>query len=236
MNYEQKYKEALERVKFMIESVDCGDENCFNVDDIKELFPELAESEDEKVRKEIIEYIKTGTYRKDWIAWLEKQGEQKDVRYKYLEDLLAADDIYQVSVNDEMIETAKDIALKAISKMAISELLSFKKQGEQKPVDVKKILAEHNTINDIVKTYRDVPSYKTLTANLQNWWDNTRRHLNAVAYRIGFADGESHTKEQIEWSEEDEENLQNVIDAINGTFEWDSIIIWLKSLKERIKQ
>ena len=34
---------------------------------------ELKEPHDERIRKEIIEYIKTGTYHKDWIAWLEKQ-------------------------------------------------------------------------------------------------------------------------------------------------------------------
>ena len=42
-----------------------------------DIFPEFAESEDERIRKEIINYIKTGTYHKDWIAWLEKQSKQK---------------------------------------------------------------------------------------------------------------------------------------------------------------
>lgn len=45
--------------------------------------PELAESEDEKIRKEIIEYIKSGEqrkcYNKRWIAYLEKQKEQKPI-------------------------------------------------------------------------------------------------------------------------------------------------------------
>lgn len=47
------------------------------------IFPELAESEDERISKEIISYIKnstvcidTDTFKK-WIAWLEKQGDQK---------------------------------------------------------------------------------------------------------------------------------------------------------------
>ena len=44
---------------------------------LESIFPELKESEDERIRKEIIEYIKIGTYHKDWVAWLEKQGEQK---------------------------------------------------------------------------------------------------------------------------------------------------------------
>lgn len=48
------------------------------------LFPELAESEDEKIRKEILEYVRNTkgqsipiTKYNSWIAWLEKQGEQK---------------------------------------------------------------------------------------------------------------------------------------------------------------
>ena len=34
MDYQKKYEKALEQARFMIEHVDCGDENCFNVDDI----------------------------------------------------------------------------------------------------------------------------------------------------------------------------------------------------------
>ena len=44
---------------------------------LESLFPELAEIEDVRIRKEIIAYIKTGTYHKDWITWLEKQGYQR---------------------------------------------------------------------------------------------------------------------------------------------------------------
>lgn len=42
------------------------------------LLPELKESEDERIRKEIISAIKEDwPGHKDWIAWLEKHGEQK---------------------------------------------------------------------------------------------------------------------------------------------------------------
>jgi len=51
---------------------------------IETIFPELKESEDERIRKEIIDFIydKTNTYElreksNSWLAWLEKQGEQK---------------------------------------------------------------------------------------------------------------------------------------------------------------
>ena len=47
----------------------------------EEMFPELKESEDEKVRKEIVEYLKKNL-RLEWATWLEKQGEQKPFDYE----------------------------------------------------------------------------------------------------------------------------------------------------------
>lgn len=50
---------------------------------LKKIFPELRESEDEKIRKELIDYHRSMAAASDdyvheaWIAWLEKQGEQK---------------------------------------------------------------------------------------------------------------------------------------------------------------
>lgn len=70
MNYEEKYKEALERAK-------AGKP-------IDEVFPELKESEDERIRKELISYFEQFTNEElrgvnisDWIDWLKKPKEQK---------------------------------------------------------------------------------------------------------------------------------------------------------------
>ena len=65
MDYEKKYNNALERAKKLYEQGTI-------TESLSYVFPELKGS-DERIRKEIIEYIKTGTYHKDWIAWLEKQ-------------------------------------------------------------------------------------------------------------------------------------------------------------------
>ena len=50
----------------------------------EEIFPELKESEDDRIKKDLIQWIEEfpdiiwrGHYKKDVIAWLEKQGEQK---------------------------------------------------------------------------------------------------------------------------------------------------------------
>lgn len=61
------------------------------------IFPELKESKDDKIRKEIIDFIydKTDTYElremsNSWLAWLEKQGEtftKKDIDDAYLKGI-----------------------------------------------------------------------------------------------------------------------------------------------------
>ena len=76
MDYEKKYKDALERAKGIYKDT----WNSY----ILKIFPELVESEDERVRKELIDYINRLTASPNyidkynaWISWLEKQGEQK---------------------------------------------------------------------------------------------------------------------------------------------------------------
>ena len=50
----------------------------------KEIFPELKEDDDERIKKDLIQWVDEfpdtiwrGHYKKDIIAWLEKQGEDK---------------------------------------------------------------------------------------------------------------------------------------------------------------
>lgn len=84
MDYKKAYKEALERAKKELQT--CGSTDCDAARQIFRLFPELAESEDEKIRKEIIAYLdvqdaisdRQDHDFKNWIAWLEKQGESID--------------------------------------------------------------------------------------------------------------------------------------------------------------
>lgn len=75
MDYEEKYNAALERAK---EYHDNGGAPLI----LEVVFPELKESEDEKMRKSIIYALQNGGFYSsdktdEAIAWLEKQGEQK---------------------------------------------------------------------------------------------------------------------------------------------------------------
>ena len=76
MNYKEKYKQALERAKKLYEQGTI-------TESLGYVFPELNESYNEKIRKELIEHIKANKeadyvlFKKfspdDVIAWLEKQ-------------------------------------------------------------------------------------------------------------------------------------------------------------------
>lgn len=77
MDHEQKYKNALERAKKLYEKGTI-------TESISYIFPELAESEDEKIRKQIISFLKEfehDHYRSldfsSWIDWLERQGKKE---------------------------------------------------------------------------------------------------------------------------------------------------------------
>ena len=98
-DYKKKYEEALERAK--MEMSKDGMKNDVIARHLAEtIFPELKESEDERIRKELLEhcknlaepYILTGNkcpQIQSWIAWLEKQkvqpkqewSEEDDSRY-----------------------------------------------------------------------------------------------------------------------------------------------------------
>ena len=69
----KRYDEALERAKKLY-----NDGNSPVATTVEEIFPELKESEDERIGKELIEFVKSrGGFKQEYIAWLEKQGKKK---------------------------------------------------------------------------------------------------------------------------------------------------------------
>lgn len=85
-NYEQKYKSALEWMRSIYPTMQGAEK-----EDAEHYFPELRESEDEKIAKELIRYLPycddiAKDTKERWIAWLEKKGEkfwsEEDEHYK----------------------------------------------------------------------------------------------------------------------------------------------------------
>jgi hypothetical protein len=86
MTQEEKakaYDEAIKRAK------EAAEKGMVSHNFVSDIFPELAESEDEKIRKALIEVVKESSEilekknQERMIAWLEKQGEQKPLYIRF---------------------------------------------------------------------------------------------------------------------------------------------------------
>lgn len=125
-NFEEKYKKALEKAKVY--------HNDYTKDIMEDIFPELRESEDEKIRKVLIKFFSMGAKNnlhtdgiadKAIIAWLEKQG-------------LKSNPYSGVSFNyngNTWGMCARDNGVDILFNRKLIQHISDEKQGEQKPAD-----------------------------------------------------------------------------------------------------
>lgn len=140
------------------------------------------------------------------VAEKQKQEGDKDIRQKYLEELLIADDIYQMSMNTNMVAGAKEKAINAISKMCIGELLGFvEKQGEK--------------VNEIKPIF-----------NVGNWITNGEEigqvikwnHPNCIGYKTNYGTEAAFNKAYISkwhlWTIQDAKDGDVLVSQYNKPF------------------
>lgn len=223
MTIEEKakaYDKALERAKAL------NADNLLSDDAIEEIFPKLKESEDEKIRKEIITYFKLkeeaaqkaeyfqserGFSR--WIAWLEKQ---KPVDISEIE-MKRHNEGYIRGVHDayDNINQARSI---------LNQLRKEKPKIEQKPTEWSK--EDSKNLKEVVIAITMSEGH-TLDEKeqLEDW-------LKSLKDRVGCEANCTTTKE---WSEEDEKMLDFAITVITTstatTFKKEDCVDWLKSLR-----
>lgn len=81
MDYKKKFEDFLDKMQGLLDSAKKQGHIIVRVEDIENTFPELKESEDEKIRKGIIRCVKgnmpDNDSRKKYIAWLEKQYQKE---------------------------------------------------------------------------------------------------------------------------------------------------------------
>ena len=107
MNYKEKYEQALENFK-KIKSANSDNKELVNF--IEYEYPELRESEDERIRKEIIQSIQDNMcviHKDKCIAWLEKKGEQKpietDMEFKAGDWIVCFDNEGEISIPEKVV-------------------------------------------------------------------------------------------------------------------------------------
>lgn len=136
MNIEEKakaYDEALEKVKPLYERAKKDDSPIWAT--YEHLFPQLAESEDERIRRDIIHYI---LYKADgvseeqehsWIAYLEKQKEQKPAEWSEEDEAILSEIIS--FFRDGTVKLQHDLTLYA--NWLENRLISLRPQPHWKP-------------------------------------------------------------------------------------------------------
>lgn len=202
IDYKEKYEKAVQAA--MLAKQDT--ESAVTVQTLEAIFPELAESEDEKIKKELIGFLKEEEAKANitskrsetlckYIAWLEKQGKKDE------EILILKDQIESLHA-----------AIKAIKETYKIEL---EKQGEQKSVEWSD--KDEGELREIIEILTQRPFIGTYFLNKHIAW------LNSLKDRV--------QPQQQEWGEEDELQMQGIIDLLPGLTIRHN---WLKSLKDRV--
>lgn len=232
----KRYDEAVKRVE-NIKTGKCETIFMFTEGLFEYIFPELAESEDERTRKEIIYHIQNcddtinEETEKRMLAWLEKQGEQKpawsagDINKPnggiVMEDFNDGNSFYKVNLaylNKEQVEEIEELVKRwnlqpkgNEDESIINDLLDY--------FDEDKCLKHE--VNDIVKWL------KTIKPQQKGWGENEIKMLdNLITYLEGrkdlleeikrtYIDWLKSLKDRVqpkqEWSEEDETRLNSTI-------------------------
>lgn len=224
MTQEEKAKAYDEALK-VLHKYD-GAHIMFTQDLKEEMFPELKESEDERIRKALIEFVKSrGGFKQEYIAWLENKAEQKPAWSKEDENHI-----------DSLLERLKGLCRNEFirTRFAINEdedwLKSIKDRvlpqpkqewNEEDEIYISDVLWCVEQARKVAKDENDMGT----TWCAENW-------LKSIKDRI-------QPQPKQEWSEEDEDKLKTVISfmnsnpAINPFYDKMCLKDWLKSLKDR---
>ena len=254
-NYEKKYKEVLEKAKALYKASEPMS-GCNVI--IETLFPELAESEDEKIRKEIINYFKCQTRdepsRKDthnkWISWLERQEGCEVIKKDWLEYIKQS--WYKEGFIDGKYAEKRCLEWTQNDATILNELIDFL---ENKTVKLQHDLTRYanwlkNQFTPIEKQGEKKASYTTIVETGNggiNALVTLPTEMKSAEESLGI-DSDTYNKivdecifgeQKHVWSEEDEELLKwsiNNLTELKDRFgeEYGKVgkcIDWLKSLR-----
>ena len=215
-DYKKKYKEALDNFKKIKAA---NKDNKELVDFIEYKYPELKESEDERIRKEIIQSIQDNMcviHKDKCIAWLEKQGGQKPAWSEEDEKIIKelSNIIVANSKNNYLGHYyTPDLITKLQSLRHSSKLLNQEWSEE-----------DEQMINDIIEAIDeqyDVSDYQEMV----NWLKFIKERVQPWPKR--------------EWSKEEKARIDKIIDVLDWAEEkgrisysdWEDYVCYVKSLR-----
>lgn len=229
-DYKKKYEELYEKISNLVRDYDCVSGLIDVREELKSILNESQESEDERIRKSLINYIdyhgNAGDFTKqEFIAWLEKQGEKVNAIENFdteferqISHLIASTINKEHEYNEGFVKWTANALLNYAKHV-------LKKQGEQKPIK------DNCKISDCVETV-DMTEYN-------KGYECGKQRVLKYPEEYGLC-------KKPAWSEDDERKINGIVMVLKS---WDSYhvcsvglpslipqyISWLDSLKERIK-
>lgn len=242
MDYEKKYKDALERAKIELNAdTTQGTKNV-----LMTVFPELKESEDEKIRKGIIDFLwkekiflqeahssveNNPKYRfvMDAIAWLEKRGEKEPIMNVPTREVILS--IWDLGnewkeLTNGSISTEYGTQLDYIQKhWHESEYYLREKQGEQKPVnDTVETIVEavsNTSILDMIEdkdAFTNSGAFENSLGRLLKLFEKLPKQdlLDGLKFYANVVEHDGEYVKPDEWSKKDEEIFENLSDYLEN--------------------
>lgn len=162
MDYKEKYNAALERARYYHSK----DYMLIN-SAIENIFPELAESKDEKMKKAIMHILYEnytdaavieGVEIAEIVTWLEKQGEQKQTWEPDAAQLIVIKDLIEDKSTSKVNKVILRGMLDEFKQFTDTRKMEIEKQGENKQEPVQKPFDyEHATIHQKDFAPKDEP-------------------------------------------------------------------------------
>ena len=222
----KRYDEAIERAEKWRNAPNVDKIPTFANRVIDEIFPEFEENEDERIRKEIINFLELPHPQfvgkrdhKTWITWLEKQGEKNtawsevdNFMYNRIKNLLTDISLAPESINS-LFDWLKSLKFRVQSKQEWSE-------EDKKMIDSIYISLNSESVAEGLRCCgikHNADDLETILFKQKRWLKSIR------------------PQQKQEWNEEDEKMLNNLITLIrSGThFAYEEEIAWLKSLSPK---
>lgn len=214
------YDEAVSKsIEFYTLCKKCGDKE--TVDFLEDIFSELKESEDERIRKELIEFIKSrGGFKQKYIDWLEhiKQSWYKE---GFIDGKYSGVTSKELSTNDavtlkELIDFLENGTAKLqhdLTRYANWLKIKFtpiEKQGKQKPAEWSE--EDEEMIDEIIDYMKPMPIFFESTKGksgkeyTKEFIKNAAKWLSRLKYRVQLQKNLIATDEEFVQAKKDAYN------------------------------
>ena len=235
MDYEKKYNEILawaKKYKARLNGVP-----------IEDIFPELRESEDERIRKELINFLRSPFIKENltdekvapWLDWLEKQKEQKptdkiDLKFNIGDTIVNKKNGEKCTISNRCLLHQYYSDTNHCHEIKFDEQDDWELVKEQKPN-----FSEEDSTDFEIEVHEIIAQARN--DSRLNDADVLKQFEEEAAFALMLkANKLIEQQKPAKWSEEDKKMLDAMIDIVSGSFyeplcPRKEMLAWLKSLR-----